>query len=134
MALDTYENLYQTLRKNPRDAAGQKYFILCRDFRSRSYYGSVDNDAGGITTYSGAAYGYDLIWTLIPCFVALVVVQEMNLRMGIFTGKGLADLIRENFGVKFTFFFIFGIVLRGYWQHGHRICRCRGKFADFWRH
>ena len=68
--------------------------------------GSVDNDAGGITTYSvaGATYGYDLIWTLIPCFVALVVVQEMNLRMGIYTGKGLADLIRENFGVKFTFF------------------------------
>ncbi len=73
--------------------------------------GSVDNDAGGITTYSvaGAAYGYDLIWTLIPCFVALVVVQEMNLRMGIFTGKGLADLIRENFGVKFTFFLFLGL-------------------------
>lgn len=73
--------------------------------------GSVDNDAGGITTYSvaGATYGYDLIWTLIPCFVALIVVQEMNLRMGIFTGKGLADLIRENFGVKFTFFLFLGL-------------------------
>lgn len=64
--------------------------------------GSVDNDAGGITTYSvaGAKYGYDLIWTLLPCFVLLVVIQEMNARMGIKTGKGLADLIRENFGIK----------------------------------
>lgn len=64
--------------------------------------GSVDNDAGGITTYSvaGAQYGYDLIWTLVPCFILLVVIQEMNARMGIKTGKGLADLIRENFGIR----------------------------------
>lgn len=68
--------------------------------------GSVDNDAGGITTYSqaGAQYGYKLIWTLIPAFIVLFVVQEMNSRMGIVTGKGLADLIRENAGVKITFF------------------------------
>jgi Mn2+/Fe2+ NRAMP family transporter len=68
--------------------------------------GSVDNDAGGITTYSvaGAEYGYNLIWTLIPSFIALIAVQEMNARMGIVTGKGLADLIRENFGVKVTFY------------------------------
>ena len=68
--------------------------------------GSVDNDAGGITTYSvaGAHYGYDLVWALLPAFLALVVIQEMNARMGIVTGKGLADLIRENFGVKTTFF------------------------------
>ena len=61
--------------------------------------GSVDNDAGGITTYSvaGAQYGYNLIWTLIPAFIALFVVQEMNARMGVVTGKGLADLIRESF-------------------------------------
>jgi Mn2+/Fe2+ NRAMP family transporter len=67
--------------------------------------GSVDNDAGGITTYSvvGATYGYNLVWTLIPAFVVLVVVQEMNARMGLVTGKGLADLIRENAGVKLTF-------------------------------
>ncbi len=75
--------------------------------------GSVDNDAGGITTYSvaGAIYGYKLLWTLIPSFVLLVVVQEMNARMGIITGKGLADLIRENFGVKITFFIFLGLVL-----------------------
>ena len=74
--------------------------------------GSVDNDAGGITTYSvaGAIYGYKLLWTLIPSFIILAVVQEMNARMGIITGKGLADLIRENFGIKITFFIFLGLV------------------------
>jgi NRAMP (natural resistance-associated macrophage protein)-like metal ion transporter len=75
--------------------------------------GSVDNDAGGITTYSvaGAIYGYKLLWTLIPAFIALMVVQEMNARMGIVTGKGLADLIRESFGVKITFFIFLGLII-----------------------
>ena len=74
--------------------------------------GSVDNDAGGITTYSvaGAHYGYALLWTLIPSFFVLFIVQEMNARMGIVTGKGLADLIRESFGVKVTFFIIMGLL------------------------
>jgi len=75
--------------------------------------GSVDNDAGGITTYSvaGATYGYRLLWTLIPSFIALLTVQEMNARMGIVTGKGLADLIRENFGVRITFYiFVFLLI------------------------
>ena len=75
--------------------------------------GSVDNDAGGITTYSvaGAMYGYNLLWTLIPSFVVLLVIQEMNARMGIVTGKGLADLIRENAGVKITFFIFIGLLI-----------------------
>jgi len=75
--------------------------------------GSVDNDAGGITTYSvaGALYGYKLLWTLIPAFIVLIVIQEMNARMGIVTGKGLADLIRENSGVKVTFFIFIGLLL-----------------------
>lgn len=75
--------------------------------------GSVDNDAGGITTYSvaGASYGYNLLWTLIPAFVVLLIVQEMNARMGIVTGKGLADLIRENAGVKVTFFIFLGLLV-----------------------
>ena len=75
--------------------------------------GSVDNDAGGITVYSiaGAVYGYNLIWTLIPSFIVLVVIQEMNARMGIVTGKGLADLIRENAGVKITFFIFIGLLI-----------------------
>ncbi|MBK7133528.1 MAG: Nramp family divalent metal transporter [Bacteroidales bacterium] len=74
--------------------------------------GSVDNDAGGITTYSvaGALYGYGLIWTLIPSFVVLLVIQEMNARMGIVTGKGLSDLIRENAGMKITFFIFIGLL------------------------
>lgn len=75
--------------------------------------GSVDNDAGGITTYSvaGAVYGYNLLWTLIPSFIVLIVIQEMNARMGIVTGKGLADLIRENAGVKVTFFIFIGLLI-----------------------
>ena len=75
--------------------------------------GSVDNDAGGITTYSvaGAKYGYHILWTLIPSFIVLMVVQEMNARMGIVTGKGLADLIRESFGVKITFFIFMGLII-----------------------
>jgi len=75
--------------------------------------GSVDNDAGGITTYSvaGASYGYHLIWTLVPAFIILLVVQEMNARMGTVTGKGLADLIRENFGIKVTFVIFLGLVI-----------------------
>ncbi len=75
--------------------------------------GSVDNDVGGITTYSvaGATYGYKLLWVLIPAFVVLFIVQEMNARMGIVTGKGLADLIRENAGVKVTFFIFVGLLV-----------------------
>jgi Mn2+/Fe2+ NRAMP family transporter len=75
--------------------------------------GSVDNDAGGITTYSvaGALYGYNMIWTLIPSFIVLIVIQEMNARMGIVTGKGLADLIRENSGLKITFFIFVGLLI-----------------------
>jgi NRAMP (natural resistance-associated macrophage protein)-like metal ion transporter len=66
---------------------------------------NVDNDAGGILTYSnaGAQFGYALLWTMIPVTVALVVVQEMCARMGAVTGKGLSDLIREEFGLRVTF-------------------------------
>jgi Mn2+/Fe2+ NRAMP family transporter len=66
---------------------------------------NVDNDPGGILTYSqaGAKYGYALLWTLIPTTVALIVVQEMAARMGAVTGKGLSDLIREEFGLRATF-------------------------------
>jgi Mn2+/Fe2+ NRAMP family transporter len=67
---------------------------------------NIDNDASGITTYSvvGARFGYSLLWTLIPTTIALVVIQEMVGRMGVVTGKGLSDLIRENYGVRTTFF------------------------------
>ena len=67
---------------------------------------NVDNDAGGIATYSvaGAHFGYDLLWAVVPVIFVLVVIQEMNARMGAVTGKGLADLIRENFGARITFY------------------------------
>lgn len=66
---------------------------------------NVDNDAGGILTYSqaGAQYGYTLLWTMIPITLALIIVQEMCARMGVVTGKGLSDLIREEFGLRMTF-------------------------------
>jgi NRAMP (natural resistance-associated macrophage protein)-like metal ion transporter len=66
---------------------------------------NVDNDAGGILTYSsaGAQFGYSLLWTMIPITIALIVVQEMCARMGVVTGKGLSDLIREEFGLRITF-------------------------------
>ncbi|HEY6106829.1 MAG TPA: divalent metal cation transporter, partial [Anaeromyxobacteraceae bacterium] len=74
---------------------------------------SVDNDAGGITTYSlaGSQFGPKLLWTLIPITVALVVVQEMSARMGVVTGKGLADLIRENFGVRIIFWISLALIV-----------------------
>src|ERR1700685_2535217 len=69
-------------------------------------HATVDNDPGGILTYSqaGAKYGYALLWTLIPTTIALIVVQEMASRMAVATGKGLSDLIREEFGLRVTFF------------------------------
>jgi NRAMP (natural resistance-associated macrophage protein)-like metal ion transporter len=74
---------------------------------------SADNDAGGITTFSlaGARYGYDLLWTLLPVTVALVVVQEMAARMGVATGKGLSDLIRERYGVKVTVYAMLALLV-----------------------
>src|SRR5579864_8602581 len=67
---------------------------------------NVDNDAGGISTYTqaGAQYGYTLLWSLIPMTIALYVTEEMCARMGVITGKGLSDLIREEFGFRSTFF------------------------------
>jgi NRAMP (natural resistance-associated macrophage protein)-like metal ion transporter len=72
---------------------------------------NVDNDAGGITTYSlaGGNFGYRLLWVLLPLGVALVIVQEMCARMGAVTGKGLADLIRERFGLRVTFWLMAGL-------------------------
>ncbi len=74
---------------------------------------NVDNDAGGITTYSlaGAEYGLKLVWSLIPIMIALIVIQEMCARMGVVTGKGLSDLIREKFGAKITFYLVIGVFL-----------------------
>src|SRR3954463_9747701 len=77
---------------------------------------NVDNDAGGIFTYSqaGAQFGYTLLWTMIPITVALVVIQEMASRMGAVTGKGLSDLIREEFGFRVTFFVMLALVVTNF--------------------
>jgi Mn2+/Fe2+ NRAMP family transporter len=77
---------------------------------------NVDNDANGILTYSqaGAQFGYLLLWTMIPTTVALIVVQEMCARMGAVTGKGLSDLIREEFGLRITFLMMLGILITNF--------------------
>jgi Mn2+/Fe2+ NRAMP family transporter len=74
---------------------------------------NVDNDAGGIATYSlaGAHYGYTLLWSLIPITLLLIMVQEMVARMGVVTGKGLSDLIREEFGVRTTLLMMLALLI-----------------------
>ena len=77
---------------------------------------NVDNDANGIWTYSsaGAQFGYTLLWTMLPTMIALVVIQEMCARMGAVTGKGLSDLIREEYGIRITFFLMVGLILTNF--------------------
>src|SRR5438309_501806 len=79
---------------------------------------NVDNDAGGIATYSvaGAQFGYTLLWTMIPITIALVIVQEMSSRMGAVTGKGLSDLIREEFGLRATFLLMLALVVTNFFN------------------
>jgi NRAMP (natural resistance-associated macrophage protein)-like metal ion transporter len=74
---------------------------------------NAGNDAGGIATYAsaGAAYGYTLLWALIPITISLGLVQEMCARMGVVTGKGLADLIREQFGVRWTMLIMLALLV-----------------------
>jgi NRAMP (natural resistance-associated macrophage protein)-like metal ion transporter len=77
---------------------------------------NVDNDANGIYTYSaaGAQFGHLLLWTMIPVTISLIVVQEISARMGAVTGKGLSDLIREEFGFRITFFMMLGILITNF--------------------
>src|ERR1700752_4816979 len=77
---------------------------------------NVDNDAGGILTYSGAGaqFGYSLLWTIVTITIALIVVQEMCARMGVVTGKGLSDMIREEFGLRLTFVLMVLLVVVNY--------------------
>src|SRR4029078_9374541 len=78
--------------------------------------GEGGNDAGGIWTYSvaGARFGYALLWAMIPATIALIVVQEMAARMGAVTGKGLSDLIREEFGFRITFFLMTALIVTNF--------------------
>jgi NRAMP (natural resistance-associated macrophage protein)-like metal ion transporter len=77
---------------------------------------NVDNDAGGITTYSqaGAHFGLKTLWIFIPMMFALIIVQEMVNRMGVVTGKGLSDLIRERFGVRWTFYLMAALLITNF--------------------
>jgi NRAMP (natural resistance-associated macrophage protein)-like metal ion transporter len=105
-------------------SAGAKVMGFWRQWRIRIFLflavlgpgfitANVDNDSGGILTYSqaGAQYGYTLLWTMIPITLALIVVQEMCARMGVVTGKGLSDLIREEFGLRMTFIVMILLVI-----------------------
>ncbi|GER93342.1 divalent metal cation transporter [hot springs metagenome] len=91
----------------------KKFLIILSVIGPGIITANIDNDAGGIATYSiaGAHFGYSLLWTLIPTTIALIVVQEMAARMGAVTGKGLADLIRENYGVKITFWLMVALFI-----------------------
>jgi len=77
---------------------------------------NVDNDANGIWTYSsaGAQFGYHVLWTMVPTLLALIVIREMSSRMGAVTGKGLSDVIREEFGLRITFFMMLGLILTNF--------------------
>ncbi len=93
-------------RRSPFSVVGARLVAFLAVLGPGFITANVDNDPGGILTYSqaGAQFGYQLLWTLIPITVALIVVQEMAARMGAVTGKGLSDLIREEFGLRATFF------------------------------
>lgn len=90
---------------------------------------NVDNDAGGITTYSlaGAQYGLGLIWILIPVTLALIIIQEMCARMGVVSGKGLSDLIRERFGARVTFYLMIVLLIA---NMGNTLCEFAGIAAS----
>jgi Mn2+/Fe2+ NRAMP family transporter len=83
----------------------RRFFLLLALIGPAIITSNIDNDAGGIAIYSiaGANYGYNMLWTLIPIVFLLIILQEMSSRTGIITGKGLADLIRENYGVRTAF-------------------------------
>ena len=102
-------------RKRPK-SMWHKFIILMGIIGPGIITASIDNDASGITTYSvaGARYGNALLWTLIPTTIALIIVQEMVARMGIVTGKGLSDLIRENFGIRATFFMLIILLIANF--------------------
>jgi Mn2+/Fe2+ NRAMP family transporter len=86
----------------------RRFFILLTLIGTAIIASNIDNDAGGITVYSiaRANYGYNMLWTPIPIVFLLIILQEMSSRTGIVTGKGLADLIRENDGARTALFFV----------------------------
>ncbi len=91
----------------------KKFLLLLTLIGPAIITSNIDNDAGGIAIYSiaGANYGYNMLWTLIPIVFLLVILQEMSARTGTITGKGLADLIRENYGVRSAFWVMVSLFL-----------------------
>lgn len=94
------------MKSNEIKLLWKKFIVLLGIIGPGLITANIDNDAGGIATYSlaGAKTGYRLLWVLTPITIALIMVQEMSARMGVVSGKGLADLIREKFGLKITFY------------------------------
>jgi NRAMP (natural resistance-associated macrophage protein)-like metal ion transporter len=111
------DNLIGAFRGLWRASIGKKYWkslgLLFALIGPGIITSNVDNDAGGITTYSlaGSEYGLTLLWTLIPITGALIIIQEMCARMGVVSGKGLSDLIRERFGARITFYLMIVLFL-----------------------
>src|ERR1700734_3938454 len=93
-------------RLRPRSALTVRFVALFAFLGPGLIAANAGNDAGGIATYSsvGAKYGYDLLWMMVLITVSLIVVQEMAARMGAVTGKGLAELIREQYGIRWSMF------------------------------
>jgi Mn2+/Fe2+ NRAMP family transporter len=100
-------------RLRPRNPLALKLLALLAFLGPGIVAANAGNDAGGIATYAsiGARYGYDLLWTMVLLTVSLVVVQEMAARMGAVTGKGLAELIREQYGPRWSLFSTFSVLL-----------------------
>lgn len=107
---------YTIFRRIYRSPAILSFIIFLSVMGPGIITANVDNDAGGITTYSlaGSQFGYGLLWTFIPMIIALAVIQEMGVRMGIVSGKGLADLIREKVGIKLTFLMMVALLLANF--------------------
>jgi Mn2+/Fe2+ NRAMP family transporter len=93
-------------RLRPRSRPARRLLVLLAVLGPGLIAANAGNDAGGIATYAsvGAKYGYDLLWMMVVITVSLIVVQEMAARMGVVTGKGLAELIREQYGVRWSLF------------------------------
>lgn len=110
------QNTTQIIKKSPSKLHWKGVLLFLAVAGPGIITSNVDNDAGGIATYSmaGAHFGYNLLWSLIPIMVALIIIQEMSARMGVVTGKGLSDLIRERFGVKITVYLLLALVLTNF--------------------
>lgn len=102
--------------ENPKGISKANILLLLSVLGPGIIVSLVDNDAGGIATYSiaGARYGYPILWIMIPTLVLLYMVQEMNARMGVVTGKGLADLIRERFSLRVTALIMLGVLIANF--------------------